>query len=69
MDDSFQSRAARRRSWPGSVLDHQTPAQHSDVRARLESMEQLALDAMAARGEPVVRYPRSQLPGRVLVRE
>lgn len=68
MDDARAERARRRRAWPGRVGVRQEPAQCLTAKERVASMHQLALDAMALRGEPLPTYERSTMPGRVITR-
>lgn len=68
MDEARAERARRRKAWPGHVGVRHEPAQCLTARERVASMHQLALDAMALRGEPLPIYERSTMPGRVIVR-
>lgn len=68
-----QQRAAARRAWPGGV--RRLTDEDGDGRvagqpgALIGMVTALTLQAWAMRGEPLPRYTRADIPGRVLRKE
>lgn len=66
MTSERETRARRRRDWPGGLAVEHEAAQLPTPEERLATMWQLALDSWSLSGLPLPDYARTAMPGRLI---